>query len=1303
MTIREKPGLFPSRFRPLPLIRHIAHGAFLWMASGVGAFAGPAAQGWQQGVDGIPPLRVFMARDTGVKTMAWSAAQDRTGTMYFGCDTVVSFDGDRWRPGQMDPTYCIRGMDIGPNGRIWIAGVNQIGWFEPGAQGRLAYHSLMARLPAGSAGLGDVWRVYAEGNEGAIFVAQERVLRWDGRKFESWDYPGMPMLWSTRTGTSVYIHYPPLGLLRMGADGPSVAVPASVIGAADVRWLDDSAEDWLLLTAEGFKTLRNGACAPLETDASSFARANIPTSVARLGGGLLAIGTLQGGIAVVDRSGSVRRIFNLRAGLPANQIYSLFADRDGALWGMGPSCIIRLAIGSDIAVYGQRNGYPPGGCDSLAEYSGETYVVSHSDIFRLSADAGSGGAGQFTTLGITSGRFYSLLSLPDGLAVGHFHGLGLWSPSGMRPIIQSDGIVFRAAMSQFRPNTILASQSNRVLSVDLETGRSRVVADSVPDYGDSIADEPSGRLWIGTQSKGLLVAGPGTVQSAPAAPRFGPLPAAGPALVARAGTTIVALTRGAAYYLDHDSDLFRRVTGFPDGNPCAVSNSDSHGAVWAALDPEVGGHSPRLGRISLTGDGAAWTPQSIEGLSGIGSLLVLHVVRSAEGDILWIAGSESLIRAGPAAQVPHSPPGQPLIRAWLRADNGGNDREIAGPLPYLTHGIHIEYGSLDYGMRESERFQTVLGGAENEWSPPTDSAERDISGLAEGSYEFKVRLRADSGEVGPPAALRFDVDPPWWRTALARSTAALAGALAVLGLLRLRENSLKHRARVLEETVRVRTGELEKANAAKTEFVASMSHEIRNPMGGILGSALALSATPLQPEQRELVSTLRSCASFLASLVEDVLDFAAIEAGAYKVAKSPFSPREVLDAVVVMLASKASEARMDAVVDTAVPDLILGDAARIQQVIVNFAVNSLKFGGRRIELSARLDGDCVVFAVADDGPGIPAEEQGNLFVRFSRLKSARNSAIPGTGLGLAVSRALAERMGASVGVDSAPGRGSTFFLRVPIGAGAKAETAPRKFQAGGARALVVEDLGYNARSLGRMLEDFGFEVDLAADGDEALSRLSANSYHAIFLDCGLPKVSGVDVGRLVRASETEGRRALIVATTALSAPGDRAACLAAGMDAFITKPITPEKLHEAFAGWRGVALPAEHAAQPGSPQSVEPALDLGMIRHLVDGSPEGLDRELASFVASLDETMRAVAEAHMSDSRSALSSAAHRVLSLARMVGAASLAGAAADLQDLACAYSETELSEQIGILGTHAAALRKALLGLRRPAPTSA
>lgn len=1303
MTVPPGAALLRRRFSHLFLVRSIAGLALLWVAPGdAAAFSAAAQRDWQLGTEGMPPLRVFTARDTGIKTMAWSAVQDLTGTMYFGCDTVVSFDGDRWRSQPMDPTYTVRGLDVGPNGRIWAAGVNQIGWFDPGAGGLLRYHSLMSRLPEGAGDLGDVWRVYAEGNDSAVFVAREKVLRWDGHKLLSWDYPGMRLLWSTRASASVYVHYPPLGLLRIGPDGPSLAVPASVIGASEIRWLDDSGSEWLLLTTEGFKTLRGTACTPLDTDASSFVRANTATAVARLGGALLAVSTLQGGIAVVDRSGGIRRVFNLRAGLPANQIYSVFLDRGGALWGMGPSFIVRLAIGSGVAVYSQRNGYPQGGCESVTEFSGATFAISHSDMLRLSADAGSGGAGQFTRVGVTSSRFYSMLSLPGGIAVGHFHGLGLWSPEGMRPMLQSDDIVFRTCVSQARPGAILASQYTRVLSVDLRTGRAAVVAESLPDYGDSLADEASGRLWIGTQSRGLFVAGPGSTQSEAAALRFGPLPTAGPTLVTRAGSTVLALTKGAAFFLDRRSARFRRVAGYPEGNPSAVSNPDGRGAVWAALDPDVGAHSPRLGKITLTDGGAVWTPQSIEGLREVGSPLLLQVVPSSAGDTLWIGGSEALIRAGPEALAPHPPPAQPRIRSWVVSDGGETGRRIEGTLPYSTRGLHVEFSSLDYGMRESERFQTMLGGAEDSWSLPTESADRDISGLREGSYEFKVRIVADSGEVGRPAVLRFDIAPPWWRTHFAYTADAFAGALALFGLMRLRASSLRHRAQVLEATVRRRTEELEKANAAKTEFVASMSHEIRNPMGGILGSALALSKTPLQPDQQELVTTLRNCACFLASLVEDVLDFAVIEAGAYRITRSPCSPSETLDTVVRMLAPKAGAVRMDATVDPALPDWILGDGSRIQQVIVNFAANAIKFGGRRIGLSARMDGDHVVFAVADDGIGIAAEDQRNLFIRFSRLKSARSSAVPGTGLGLAVSRKLAERMGGSVGVESAPRRGSTFFLRIPLEAAAKSEPKPWRLRTQGARALVVEDIAYNARALGRMLQECGFEVVYAADGEEALLRISATPYQAVFLDCDLPGVSGADVARRVRASEAGGRRVLIVATTALSTLEDQYACLAAGMDAFMTKPITPEKLSAALSGTSGFGLESATAAPPPPRAPDVPQLELGVIRHLSDGSPEGMDREMASYVASLDEAVREVAQAHRLASRAAVSSAAHRVLSHARVVGAVSLAGAATDLQVFAQAYTESELAEQIGTLERCVAELRGRLARTRAGPPAA-
>jgi signal transduction histidine kinase/ActR/RegA family two-component response regulator len=1243
------------------------------------------------GSSGMPPLRVFTARDTGASTMAWSAAQDQAGRMYFGCDTVISFDGDQWHPEPMDPTYLVRGLDVGPNGRIWAAAVNQVGWFGRDPRGTLAYHSLMDRLPAASRDLGDVWKAYAEGPDAAVFVAHGRVLRWDGVKFDSWELPGMQLLWSTRTARAIYVDYPPLGLLRIGAGGPEVAVPAGVIGTSAVGWLDDSGPDWLLMTPQGFKLLRAGKCTALDTPASSFVRSNTATSAVRLPDGTLAVATLKGGIAVVSDSGDILRLFNLRTGLPSNQVYSLFVDRDGALWGMGPAHIFRLGIGSGSALYTQQSGYPAAGSDALDAADGSLFIASHSDILRLGPGPDTGGAGQFEGFGMTSSRLYSLLRVPQGLAVGHLHGLSLWAGGAMRPIGAIDEPVYRTSQSRSRPGRILASLTGRVVSVDPATGQTEVVAQALPDYGDTIAEEASGRLWIGTPSRGLFVAEPGHPEATPAGPRFGFLPAEGPAFVTMAGPDVIALTRKGAFFLGGDLGHFRGVAGFPGGTPSAISNPDAAGSVWAALYPDPGGHSPKVGRIAVGPRGAEWLPQSIEGLSGVGSLLALRVVGQPGAEDLWMAGTEALLRAGPSARSPRPPPRRPLMRAWAIADEAKDGAPLTGVLPYATRGVHFEYSSVDYGMRESERFETLLGGAETEWSPPGESPEREISGLREGSYDFRVRLVTDSGEAGEAADVHFDIAPPWWRTAAARAAFAAAAFLAILGLLRLRTRALKQRAQVLERMVRQRTDELEKANAAKTEFVTSMSHEIRNPMGGILASALELAETPLEPGQRRLVSTLQSCASFLASLVEDVLDFAAIEAGAYTVTRAPLSPRDVLETVVMMLGPRAAPGSMGAAVAPDLPERIVGDAARIQQVMVNFAVNSLKFGGRAIWLSARADGDHVLFTVADDGVGVPAEEQKNLFIRFSRLKPAVNSAIPGTGLGLAVCRALAERMGGTVGFASAPGGGSIFTLRLPLEAADAAGAPGPAYEVRGMSALVVEDIDYNARALGLMLGRMGFEVTLAADGEAALDRLASKRFSAVFLDCNLPGVGGLEVARRLRAAEPPGTRALVVATTALSTAADRDACIAAGMDAFVTKPITPAKLGAALAALTG---PCPQWNAPVRPAAAG-GIDLGILSHLGDGTAAGLDRELGKFAASLDEALRGVGESHASGSRAGMAAAAHRVLSLARIVGAESLAGTAADLQDYAAALSDSELASEVAALGAHAAALRGELEAL--------
>jgi signal transduction histidine kinase/ActR/RegA family two-component response regulator len=1197
--------------------------------------------------------------------MAWSAAQDASGILYFGCDTVVAFDGDRWLPLGMNPTYLVRGLDAGPGGRIWAAGADELGWFEPlGAGG--TYHSLRPMIPGGPSQLGEVWRVYAEGPTGALFVAHDRVLRWDGARFESWAYPGMHLLWSTRTPKGVYVHYPPEGLIRFDRAGPRVVAPAAAIGPSEVRWLDDTGDSWVLLTSQGFRRIRAGACEDIDSEAGRFARANIPSAVARLPDGRLAIATLRGGIALADGELRVAQVLDTASGMPANQVYSLFADRDGALWAMGPSSIVRLGVASGSSVAGPKAGYPAGGCVSLAEIGGTVYAAGYGDLFGLVSPERA-----FSPMGIPSSRYYSVLATQAGLAVADVRGLSVLTRHGLWRVPGIDDAVFLLAPAKASPGSVLASLSDRVLRVDLETGSARTAADSLADYGDSLVEDASGRIWIGTPSRGVLVAESGG-HALPAGRIVRGLPATGPALVAPLGPGVAVFARGIGFVVGPGSAA-AAISGIPGGSPIAVSNPGPAGEVWAAFEPAAGARSPRLGRVSWAGGSARWEPRSFEGMTEIGSLLALHVSAGPSGPVLWAAGTEALLRAAEAAPGAAAPPRSPLIRAWASPRSPGEAGAIPGTLPYSTHGIHLEFSSLDFGQRDAERFETMLGGAEDAWSAPSASPERDLSGLREGAYDFQARLVRDSGEAGPAAHVRFGIAPPWWRTAAAKVGLILAIVSAAAGILRLRTASLRRRAEALERIVQERTEKLRMADAAKTDFVASMSHEIRNPMGGILSSALELSETPLDPSQRKLVATIRTCGSFLASLVEDVLDFAAIEEGAYKVSLGPFSPAEVMENVVQMLGPRAGSARMEVVVDPALPPTIEGDAARIQQVIVNFAANSLKFGGRLVTLSARRDGAKAVFTVADDGIGIPEDEVKNLFIRFSRLKSARNIAVPGTGLGLAVSRALAERMGGSVGYAKGPRRGSMFFLKVPLEEARPRPSSDVPLLAGGSRALVVEDLDYNARALGLMLGRLGYAAEYASEGEEALRKLASASYDAVFIDCDLPGLSGLQVVRRFRSRE-EGRRTLIIATTALTTAADRERCLAAGMDGFIAKPITPEKLRQAL-----------FSKEPERAQADEPGIRLDLIRHLAGGAPGAVAREIARFSASMAEAMRGFEAAVESGSRRDVSSAAHRVLSLARMVGDDAMAAAASDLQEYASAYSDAELAQEAATLTRHA------------------
>lgn len=1148
----------------------------------------------------------------------WAALQDAHGVMIFANGNgVLQFDGVKWEFHSLPNQNVLRSLVMDERGRVYTGAYDELGYLDADSLGNYRYVSLNAYIKEEQLDFGNVHKTY--GLKGSIIFQTDKGLYiWknDHFRYVRWtDEKGYQM--SFLDDGVLYVQQSHIGLGALKGETIELLKGGEFFKRHKIREVLSFDNDHkLVLTAQhGMYLYSEKNIIPFKTEIDDYLKENLIYCGIRLPDDNYAIGTLNGGAFIIDKKGKVRSIHNKSTGLGDNAIYNFYLDRQNALWVTLSNGIARIEAHSPITHFLENFGLD-GSVNGITRFRGNLYAGSSQGLFRLVPAKLPDLPAHFEKVRELNSGVWGLANLDDVLILNTDLGTYVFDNSHFKKINDQSGNSLYHYKSD--PNIIFDALIDGVGVLKKQSGgwESAGKVSGIKAETYDIEEMDDGRIWVSTFSEGIYLlqftAKNGeTDYLHPTVKNFGEKEGLiiGYTSIHRVGGQELFLVKrdglpDQVYVFDQKDEKFVERNDFSkeiglDSISSYPASGEENGRFWIQ---DLTHPNDKLIATRQSDSAFDFQRISFARVAGYSFRIIFE-----EGDIAWWGGHNGLVRVEKSkSKVVRENPFEVIIdKISLSNDSvlftGTNKPLEHLEFPYHVNSIRFEYAATSYDNHEENRYQYFLDGFDDEWSNWTKEAFTSYTKIPEGSYIFKVRGKDIHDEISDVTSYAFTITPPWFRSWWMYVIYVGVIVLVVTGIFRWRLDRIKREKEKLEQIVNERTREVKKQSEqleqqatklleldqAKSYFFANVSHEFRTPLTLILGIIDELLGKNAMAGEVDKLAIMKRNAHRLQTLINQLLDLSKLESKELKLNVGKGNINWYVKSIASGFASLATQRNIDYQIH--IPDEKkegFYDADKLEKIVTNLLSNAFKFTpeGGKVKISVAGRNEHVLVAVEDSGAGIPPDQIKRIFERFYQIDSSKTRLQEGAGIGLALTKELAELHKGRIEVNSETGQGSIFKIEIPISRRyykedeisqhLESEPVSDEIVTGKAAGkyeqqnvvvnseerpilLIVEDNADLRLFISGHLP--GYKIMEASNGVEGVKKAMKYIPDLVISDIMMPEMDGVELCKKLKEDEVTSHIPIVL-LTAKADIESKLEGLDTGADDYITKPFHAKEL-----------------------------------------------------------------------------------------------------------------------------------------------